>query len=136
MENMPSMDEWLKEAEEDLSAPDIGMYLFHIGKVRRTERAYVRGNAPTSREVTAMCFSYDQKLVDEAIKETYRMAGIRYVRVWLASGELSVGDDIMRVLVGGDIRPHVIDALQYLVGRIKNDCINEEELFAQAEQPE
>mgnify|MGYP002508639031 CR=1 FL=1 len=34
-------------------------------------------------------------------------------------GELSPGDDIMYVLVGGDIRPRVIDALQFLVGSVR-----------------
>ena len=57
------------------------------------------------------------------------MPGIRYARVWLASGELKVGDDIMLVLVGGDIRPHVIDALQALVGEIKTRCVTETEVF-------
>ena len=40
-------------------------------------------------------------------------------------GELAVGDDIMFVLVGGDIRPHVIGALQQLVGTLKNECVTE-----------
>ena len=33
----------------------------------------------------------------------------------------------MFVLIGGDIRPHVVEALQYLVGRIKNECVSETE---------
>ena len=36
-----------------------------------------------------------------------------------------VGDDIMYVLISGDIRPHVIDALQFLVGTIKTKCVTE-----------
>ena len=75
-----------------------------------------------------MEFSYDQAKVDAIIEETYRMDGIGYLRVWLNEGHLEVGDDIMYVLVGGDIRPHVIDALQYLVGRIKNECVVETEI--------
>ena len=35
----------------------------------------------------------------------------------------------MLVLVGGDIRPRVIDALQSLVGEIKSECVREEELY-------
>jgi molybdopterin synthase catalytic subunit len=56
------------------------------------------------------------------------MDGIYYIRVWLNEGELTMGDDIMYVLIGGDIRPRVVDALQYLVGRIKNECVVETEL--------
>ena len=47
----------------------------------------------------------------------------------LNRGTLAVGDDIMFVLVGGDIRPHVIDALQALVGTIKNECVVEQEVY-------
>lgn len=53
------------------------------------------------------------------------MPGIKYVRVWLADGQLAVGDDIMFVLIGGDIRPNVVDALQALVETIKNECVTE-----------
>ena len=35
----------------------------------------------------------------------------------------------MYVLIGGDNRPHVIEALQYLVGRIKTECVKETELY-------
>ena len=34
----------------------------------------------------------------------------------------------MLVLLGGDIRPHVVEALQFLVGRIKNECVLEQEI--------
>ena len=60
-----------------------------------------------------------------AIAETYQMKGIFHVRVWLNEGTLDVGDDIMYLLIGGDIRPHVIDALQFLVERIKTQCVTE-----------
>jgi molybdopterin synthase catalytic subunit len=72
-----------------------------------------------------MEFYYDAVKVDEAIAETYNMDGIFYVKVWLNEGQLEVGDDIMYVLVGGDIRPHVIDALQFLVEKIKTECVTE-----------
>ena len=51
------------------------------------------------------------------------------MRVWLNEGRLSIGDDIMKVLIGGDIRPRVIDALQALVGEIKNSCVEEKEVY-------
>ena len=35
----------------------------------------------------------------------------------------------MMVLIGGDIRPRVIDALNHVVGRLKNECVHEEELY-------
>lgn len=120
----PSMDLWLKEAKSLPSAAKIGMYLTHNGIVRQTAKAAVRQGVPTP-DVYGMFFSYDKDKVEQAIAKTYKMNGIFYVRVWLNEGELAVGDDIMYVLIGGDIRPHVVDALQYLVGKLKNECVTE-----------
>ena len=64
------------------------------------------------------------------LTQTYQREGIYYIRVWLNQGVLSVGDDIMYVLIGGDIRPRVVAALEELVGRIKRECVTETELYA------
>ena len=126
--NPPSIDAWLREAKAHASAPKVGMYLTHNGTVRQTAKAKVRYGAEDTKEVTGMLFSYEQDKVDAIIADTYKMDGIYYIKVWLNEGELTMGDDIMYVLIGGDIRPHVVDALQYLVGRIKNECVVETEL--------
>ncbi len=123
----PSMDIWMQEAKKDPSAPKIGMYLTHCGVVRESSRAKVRQNDPAAPDVTGMYFSYDRDKLQKVTEEAKSMEGIYYVRVWLNRGRLKVGDDIMRVLVGGDIRPHVINALEHLVGRIKNECVTEKE---------
>ena len=126
---VPSMDAWIKEAKEDKSAPECGMYLFHNGIVRQSAKAKVRQGDISASDVKGMVFSYDKEKVEEAVENTQNMPGIGYVRVWLNEGQLEVGDNIMLVLVGGDIRPHVFDALQSLVGELKNHCVKEEELF-------
>ena len=126
---VPSMDAWIKEAKEDKSAPECGMYLFHNGIVRQSAKAKVRQGDISASDVKGMVFSYDKEKVEEAVENTQNMPGIGYVRVWLNEGQLEVGDDIVLVLVGGDIRPHVVDALQSLVGELKNHCVKEEELF-------
>lgn len=125
----PSMDEWIKEAKAHESAPKIGMYLIHNGIVRQSAKAKVRYGEENTKEVTGMLFSYDEKKVEAAISETYQLDGIYYVKAWLNEGNLQVGDDIMYVLIGGDIRPHVVDALQFLVGKLKNECVEEKEIY-------
>ncbi len=121
----PSIDEWLKEAKADPSVAKEGMFLVHNGIVRETPRKKVREGIDDGKVVKGMDFDYDQSKVDEVIAETYKMDGIFHVKTWLNRGQLDVGDDIMYVLVGGDIRPHVIEALQFLVGKIKNECVKE-----------
>ena len=124
----PSIDAWLKEAKAHETAPLCGMYLTHNGTVRQTAKAKVRYGAENTQEVTGMVFSYDEEKVNAVIADTYKMDGIYYIKVWLNEGQLEMGDDIMYVLIGGDIRPRVVDALQYLVGRVKNECVVETEL--------
>ena len=124
---IPSMDAWLQEAKAHESAPKIGMYLTHNGTVRQTARALVRQGADLTRPVTGMLFSYDAEKVDAVVADTRKLEGIYYIRVWLNEGRLELGDDIMYVLIGGDIRPRVGDALQYLGGRIKKECVVETE---------
>lgn len=128
---MPSIDAWLAEAKNDPSFRSCGMYLIHNGTVRETPKAEVRSietdGVQPGGKVGSMVFSYDRAKVDAAVDEARRLPGIGYVRVWLNEGELAVGDDIMLVLIGGDIRPRVIDALQQLVGTIKNRCVSEVE---------
>ena len=123
----PSMDAWLKEAKAHESAPKIGMYLVHNGTVRQSAKAKVRYGAENTKDVTGMHFSYDPEKVEAVIADTRKLEGIYYIRVWLNEGELNLGDDIMYVLIGGDIRPRVVDALNYLVGRIKDECVVETE---------
>ena len=125
----PSIDAWLKEAKAADGAPKNGMYLIHNGVVRETTKAAARAGDAAAGPVSGMLFSYDAKKVSAAIQEARQLAGIHCVRVWLNEGRLAVGEDIMLVLIGGDIRPHVVDALQFLVGKIKSECVVETELF-------
>jgi|SRR6056297_1897164 len=122
---LPSMNQWMKEAKSDPEALNVGMYLIHNGTVRKTPKAKVRKGIDDGSEVKKMEFSYDQDKVDEAVEEAKKLDGIFYIRVWLNKGLLDVGDDIMYVMVGGDIRPHVIDGLQFLVEKIKTECVTE-----------
>ena len=126
---VPSFDAWLAEAKTDPNAAHCGMYLCHTGVVREDAKAAVRNGVNDTQTVRGMQFSYDAEHLSTIIAEAKTLPGIYYVRVWLNEGTLQVGDDIMHILIGGDIRPHVISALEHLVGRIKNECIEEKELY-------
>ena len=107
-------------------------FLLHNGIVRSTPKAHVREGATGLGTVSKIEFSYDAEGVDAAIEEALQMPGIYYVRVWLNEGTIEVGGSIMYVLVGGDIRPHCIDCLQALVGKIKNDLVEEREIYEES----
>jgi len=74
-----------------------------------------------------MVLSVDREKLEQVLAEAATWEGVVAVRAWVNEGSLGVGDDIMSVLVAGDIREHVFDALQQLVRIIKTEVVAEEE---------
>ena len=126
----PSIDQWLKEAKQDPQAAQCGMFLAHNGIVRITPKKLVREGVEGLGDVAQVEFSYDAEGVAAAEKEALTWPGVYYVRTWLNEGVLNVGDSIMYVLIGADIRPNCLDALQKLVGKFKNDLVVEKDIYA------
>ena len=126
---MPSVDDWLAQAKQSPQAGSVGMYLTHNGVVRETAKARIRYGEENTKPVVGMTFSYDAEKAEAVIAETYKMPGIYYIRMWMAEGERKVGESLMLVLIGADMRPHAVDALDYLMGRIKGECVKETEKF-------
>ncbi|MDO5331587.1 MAG: molybdenum cofactor biosynthesis protein MoaE [Bacillota bacterium] len=130
-----SMDKWLKEAKESENAKKVGMWLTHNGVVRATPKAVVRAENGKDAEnqaektVAGMEFGYDKEKLQQVLEEGKNLTGVYYLRAELASGKLSVGDDIMFVLIGADTRPHAVDALNKIVGEIKANCVTEKEIL-------
>ena len=123
------MDAWLREAKASCDLARTGMFLIHNGVVREDARARVRDGDADAKPVKGMRFSADEEKVRRAVAQALELPGIFFARAWMNEGELSVGDDIMFVMVGGDIRPRVIEALQFLVDRIKTECVTEQEIM-------
>ena len=67
--------------------------------------------------------------LDDIIQEVKDMAGIVEVLVEVNEGHLRVGDDLMFVAVGGDIRENVFAALMEAVNLIKKSAASKEEIF-------
>jgi molybdopterin synthase catalytic subunit len=109
--------------EQIKARPDggrIGMILAHQGIVRSTSK--------TGEPVLGMHLAVDRRRFAEALEEALSWDGIVAVDGWVNEGRLAVGDDIMKVVVAGDVRGNVIGALQRLVGVIKDEVVTEVEL--------
>jgi len=115
----PSLDAWLAELKASDDFSSTGMFLAHNGVVRARSR--------DGRPVTGMLLSVDRARLDELVETALLMEGVTHVRAWVNEGELAVGDDIMYVIVGGDIRDHVFEALMALVRMIKTEVVTEAE---------
>lgn len=115
----PDLNTWIDEVKAQPDASGIGMMLMHRGVVRGTTRA--------GDPVSAMHLTYDAAGLAEVVNEARTWPGVLAVRAWINEGDLKIGDDIMSVLVAGDIRPNVFAALEKLVARIKSEIVSEHE---------
>ncbi len=102
-------------------AGKMGMIASHLGIVRETSRS---GDCIQFIDVT-----YDSEKVRGILNDIKLLPGIIDVIIETASGRLEIGDPIMAVVVGGDIREHVFPALAKTVDRIKTEaCLKHESL--------
>jgi molybdopterin synthase catalytic subunit len=116
----PDIDDWVCDVRSQPGSAAIGMILAHQGIVRGTSRS--------GEPVTGMSLTADLARFEEVLAEAGTWPGIFAVRGWVNQGQLSVGDDIMRLIVAGDIREHVFEGLQRLVSLIKTQVVSESEL--------
>lgn len=99
----------------------IGMIASHLGLVRGTSR--------NGRAVTGIEVKYDLQAIDSIIRDIKKLPGIIEVLVDTNEGYLKVGDEILAVVVAGDIRENVFPALIETVNRLKKEASKKRELF-------
>jgi molybdopterin synthase catalytic subunit len=91
--------------------PGVGMILCHNGVVRATSR---QGGAVRSVTVRA-----DRAAIERIVREQKKRAGIVEILVEVREGELEAGEDLLAIVVAGDIREHVIPVLADTLDLIK-----------------
>jgi molybdopterin synthase catalytic subunit len=100
----------------------VGMILCHNGVVRSTSR--------NGRQVTGLRVSVDYSALDSLIEKNKHLSGIVDIQVKIFDNQtLSVGDDVMYLVVAGDIRENVIHALSTTLNEIKTTITNKTEFF-------
>jgi molybdopterin synthase catalytic subunit len=114
------IDDWIDDVKAQPGAAAIGMILAHQGIVRGTSRS--------GEPVREMVLCADRERLESALAEAGTWPGVFAVRGWANEGSLSVGDDIMKVLVAGDIRDNVFAALRRLVSVMKSEVLSEVEV--------
>jgi len=91
----------------------VGMVLCHNGVVRGTSR--------DGRAVKGLRVAVDHQKLAHIISEQKKIAGIVDIKVEIAQDrDLAVGDDVMLLLVAGDIRENVIAVLTDTLNEIKS----------------
>ncbi|MFH1914451.1 MAG: molybdenum cofactor biosynthesis protein MoaE [Pseudomonadota bacterium] len=104
-------------------ADNVGMILVHNGVVRawsRKDRA----------EVTAIEVTPDLDRIEAIRREIEAREGIFRAVAHANSGLMQPGDDVLFLIVAGDIRENVKAALADFLDRIKAEAVTKREVFA------
>ena len=100
----------------------VGMILCHHGIVRGTSR--------DGRQVSGLTISVNYEKLEEVINTYKQQPGIIEILVEIMDNRhLSVGDDVMLLLVAGDIRENVITVLNDVLNAVKTRITQKREFF-------
>ncbi len=103
-----------------------GMVLCHNGVVRSTSR--------DGRRVSGLRVQVDDKRLADVMAAARRRPGIVDVQVTIAADrDLAVGDDVMVLVVAGDVRENLIAALEETLNTIKTTVTSKTEFFIESD---
>ena len=119
--NIQTMLEQIKKHPDYHKA---GMILCHNGVVRATSR---EGDEVTGLEITV-----DHDRLSRIISEQKKRPGIVEILIHINEGKLlKVGDDVMFLVVAGNIRENVIAVLTDTLNLVKSQVTSKKQFFTQ-----
>jgi len=99
-----------------------GMILCHNGVVRATTRE--------GDEVTGLEIAVDHDRLEQIISEQKKKPGIVEILIHIIEGKpLAVGDDVMFLVVAGNIRENVIGTLTDTLNLVKSEVTSKKQYF-------
>ncbi len=117
-----SINSFLDQIKNHPDYSKAGMILCHNGVVRGTSR--------DGRKVSGLTISVDHDKLRQVITENKKRDGIVEILVEINEGrDLVVGDDVMYLVVAGDIRENVISTLTDTLNAIKTTVTSKTEFF-------
>lgn len=102
---------------------NVGMILIHNGVVRNWSRK-------DHAEVTALEVIPNYEKIEALRQEYLQREGIFEIIVKAYSGTFQPGDDLLYIIVAGDIRENIKPVLAELLDRIKSEAVTKKEIFS------
>jgi molybdopterin synthase catalytic subunit len=117
-----SADRLLAQIKQHPEFDKVGMILCHNGVVRGTSR--------DGRPVKGLKVAVDQSKLERVLTEHRQRPGIVEILVEInADRDLNIGDDVMYLVVAGDIRENVLAVLSDTLNAIKTTVTHKTEYF-------
>ncbi|MBT8762655.1 molybdenum cofactor biosynthesis protein MoaE [Desulfohalobiaceae bacterium Ax17] len=107
--------------KEPLFTQNVGMILVHNGVVRAWSRK-------DKAQVQAIEVTPDFEKIEEIRKEFEQKPGIYKIIIEAKKGTLKPGDDLLFIIVAGDIREHVKPVLAEVLDKVKKEAISKKEV--------
>ncbi|MEE4608893.1 MAG: molybdenum cofactor biosynthesis protein MoaE [Desulfobacteraceae bacterium] len=118
-----NLDQLIQAVKRHPDYARVGMMLCHVGVVRATSR--------DGRPVTGLRVAVDRQRLEAVLDAQRRRPGIVDIRIEIAADrDLAVGEDVMHLVVAGDIREHVIETLADTLNAVKATVTHKTEYFA------
>ncbi len=102
---------------------NVGMILIHNGTVRNWSRK-------DHSHVTLLETTVDEHVLEQLRQEYKQKPGIYEVLIEAHSGRFLPGDDLLFIIVAGDLREHIKPVLSELLDRVKAEAIRKNEITA------
>lgn len=116
------INEFIEKIKQHPDYGKVGMILCHNGVVRNVSR--------DGRKVSGLRVCVDHEKLARIVAEHKKRPGIIEILVEIVENkDLKVGDDIMYLVVAGDIRENVISALEDALNAIKSTVTHKTEVY-------
>ncbi|MDY0391510.1 molybdenum cofactor biosynthesis protein MoaE [Desulfobulbus oligotrophicus] len=102
-------------------ADNVGMILVHNGIARNWSRN-------SRQDVIALETVVNEEKITQLRQEYLERPGIYEIIIETQSGTFTPGDDLLFIVVAGDIRENVKPVLAELLDRVKSEAISKKEL--------
>jgi molybdopterin synthase catalytic subunit len=103
-------------------ADNVGMILIHNGTVRSWSRN-------TKETVVALEVTPDLEKIEAIRLELMKRDGIHEIVIEAKTGKFQPGDDLLFLIVAGDIRENIKPVLAELLDRVKAEAISKKEIM-------
>lgn len=109
----------MEKIKRETDPARVGMIACHNGLVRATSR---EGKPAEYLDVDVR-----EKVWQQILSEMRSQPGIAAIEAYLFTGRREIGEDVLLVAVGGDIRENVFPVLEKTVNRLKSEAIVKKE---------
>jgi len=117
-----SLTQLIERIKQHPDYPKVGMILCHNGVVRATSR--------DGKAVSGLRITVDTEKLNQVVEAHKSRPGIVEILVHInGDTDLKVGDDVMYIVVAGDIRENVISTLQDTLNTIKSTVTQKTQYF-------